>query len=58
MLSAGLTLRQSDPAQLGQFSDPTSGEAFACVAKPDGFELRSTFKGSGKPMTMYFTQPK
>lgn len=58
MLSAGLTLLQSGPEQLAQFRDPVSGAVFAYVAKPDGFELRSTFKAGGKPVTMSFTQPK
>lgn len=58
MLSAGLALLQSGPEQLAQFRDPVSGAAFAYVAKPDGFELRSTFKANGKPVSMSFTVPK
>ena len=45
-------------AQLAQFRDPVTGTAFACVAKPDGFELQSTFKRRGQPVTMSFTRPK
>ncbi len=58
MLSAGLTLLQSGPEQLGRFRDPVTGTTFAYVPKPDGFELQSTFKNRGKPVTMSFTQPK
>ena len=57
MLDAGLALLQSGPEQLAQFRDPASGAAFAYVAKPDGFELRSTLKANDKPVTMSFTRP-
>ena len=55
MLSAGLTLLQSGPGPRAQFRDPVGG-AFAYVEKPDGFELQSTFKKNGKPVTMSFTR--
>ena len=56
MLSVGLTLLQGGPAQRAQFRDPVDGAAFAYVEKADGFELQSTFKKNGKPMTMSFTR--
>lgn len=58
MLSAGLTLLQSGPEQLGRFRDPVTSAAFTYLPKPDGFELQSTFKNKGKPVTMSFTRPK
>ncbi len=58
LLGAGLTLLQNGPEQLAQFRDPVGGAAFSYVEKPDGFELQSTFKKNGKPVTMSFTQPK
>ena len=56
MLSAGLTLLQNGSAQLAQFRDPVSGAAFSYVEKADGFELQSTLKKNGKPVTMSFTR--
>ena len=56
MLSAGLTLLQNTSAQPAQFRDPVSGAAFAYMEKADGFELQSTFKKNGKPVTMSFTR--
>ena len=56
MLSAGLTLLQSGPGPRAQFRDPVGGAAFAYVEKADGFELQSTFKKNGKPVTMSFTR--
>ena len=58
MLDAGLTLLQSGPAQLAQFRDPVGGAAFSYVEKPEGFDLQSTLKKNGKPVTMSFTRPK
>ena len=58
MLSVGLAVFASGPAETNRSRDPVTGRPFDYVQTPAGFELRSTFQSKGKPVAMSFAQPK
>jgi hypothetical protein len=58
MIVAGLAVAENGPEALSTHPDSSSGQPFVYTETPDGFELRSTYQMSGKPMTMQFKQPR
>lgn len=58
LLSAGLDIQQSGPAQLARYRDPATGQSLIYLPTPSGFELRSTYQVKGKPVTMSFSSPR
>ena len=58
LLSAGMAILQSGPAQLGQYRDPATGSALLYISTPTGFDLRATYEVYGKPVTLSFPTGK